>query len=77
MNAVDPRHVDSLAAIVRRIVNESGNPVGFDACAWTTEWIHEAVPALGGGRPIDFMVTAEGRALVETLVLQMQSGAYS
>ncbi len=77
MNEVDPRHVDSLAAVVQRIVNESGDPVAFDARAWTTEWIQEAEPALGGARPIDFMVTAEGSALVETLVLRMQAGAYS
>jgi uncharacterized protein (DUF2384 family) len=77
MNAVDPRHVDWLAAVVQRIVNERGDPEAFDARAWTMEWIHDSVPALGGVRPIDYMVTAEGRALVETLVLRMQSGAYS
>lgn len=69
--------MEALTAVVQRIVNESGDPVEFDAGAWTLEWIHESVPALGGARPIDYMGTAEGRAVVETLVLQMQSGAYS
>lgn len=73
MNAVDPRPLDWLASVFRRIVNESGNPVGFDARARSMEWIHDNAPALGGARPIDCMVTAEGRALVETLVLRMQS----
>lgn len=77
MDPVDPQYVEALTAVVQRIVNESGDPVGFDARSWTVEWIHESVPALGGARPIDYMGTAEGRALVETLVLQMQSGAYS
>lgn len=77
MDPVDPQYVEALTAVVQRIVNESGDPVGFDARSWTVEWIHESVPALGGARPIDYMGTAEGRALVEALVLQMQSGAYS
>lgn len=77
MDPVDPQHLEALTAVVQRIVNESGDPVRFDARAWTLEWIHESVPALGGARPIDYMGTAKGRALVETLVLQMQSGAYS
>lgn len=77
MDVIDPRHVDSLAAVVQRIVDESGDPAGFSAHAWTLQWIKERVPALGGARPIDYMGTAEGRALVETLVLRMQSGAYS
>lgn len=77
MGPVNPQYVDALTAIVQRIVNESGDPVGFDARAWTLEWIHEPVPALGGARPIDYMLTAEGSALVETLVHRMQTGAYS
>ncbi|MGE0372650.1 MAG: antitoxin Xre/MbcA/ParS toxin-binding domain-containing protein [Reyranella sp.] len=77
MDGIEPRYVDSLTAVVQRIVDESGNPEGFDAHAWTLKWIQERVPALGGARPIDYMGTAEGRALIETLILQMQSGAYS
>lgn len=74
---VDPEHLAALAAVVQRIVTESGDPTGFDAVAWTERWIRESVPALGGASPSDYMDTAEGRELVKTLILQMQSGAYS
>ena len=77
MDAVDPQCMEALTVVVQRIVNESGDPVGFDARAWTLEWVNEPVPALGGARPIDYMLTAEGSALVETLVHRMQTGAYS
>jgi hypothetical protein len=40
-------------------------------------WIHNFVPALGGARLVDSMVTARGRPIVEALLLQIQSGAYS
>ena len=77
MSVIDPGYVALVAAAVQRIVEESGNPVGFDARAWTVRWMQEPVPALGGACPIEYMRTAEGRALIETLVLRMQSGAYS
>lgn len=63
--------------MVQRIVEESGNPEGFDALAWTSAWIRERVPALGGARPMDFLGTEEGMALVEGLLRQEQSDAYS
>ncbi len=77
MDADDLQHMRTLAAVVRRIVDESGDPAGFDALAWTLQWVHAPVPALGGATPLDCMRSAEGRALVETLVLRLQSGAYS
>ena len=77
MNDLDPSHVDSLAAFVQRMVDVSGDPVGFDARAWTVAWLHEPMPALGGARALDYMATGEGRAIVEFLLRQVQSGAYS
>lgn len=77
MGSADPRDVSALAALVQRVVDESGDPVGFDALAWTTRWLHRPVPALGGACPVEYMATPEGRALVETLLMRMQSGAYS
>jgi hypothetical protein len=77
MDGDDFQHVHALAAVVQRIVDESGDPAGFDALAWTLGWVHVPVPALGGARPLDCMKSAEGRALVESVVLRMQSGAYS
>jgi len=77
MDADDFQHVRALAAMVQRIVDESGDPAGFDALAWILHWVHAPVPALGGATRLDCMKSAEGRALVENLVLRMQSGAYS
>ncbi len=66
-----------VAALVQRIVDESGHPAGFDALAWTKRWLHAPLPALGGACPAEHMETPDGRALVETLIRRMQSGAYS
>jgi putative toxin-antitoxin system antitoxin component (TIGR02293 family) len=62
---------------VRRVVQESGDPTGFDAPLWAAHWLQTPVPALGGRPPMQFMDTAEGRAVVFQLVEQMQSGAYA
>lgn len=62
---------------VETMVQESGNPEGFDAAAWLAHWLTEPVPALGGARPIDLMDTMEGQALVSNTLAQMQSGAYA
>lgn len=77
MQPTDVPDVSVLVALVRRIVAESGDPEGFDADAWTTRWLSRPVPALGGKRPMEYMGTPEGRALLETLVMRMQSGAYT
>ncbi|WP_298824255.1 MbcA/ParS/Xre antitoxin family protein [uncultured Piscinibacter sp.] len=77
MGADELQYVSALAALVQRVVDESGDPAGFDALAWTRQWINEPVPALGGACPAELMGTAEGRAVVETLVMRMQSGSYS
>lgn len=77
MSQLDPRDVSALAALVQRIVEESGDPVCFDAVEWTTRWLDRPLPALGSARPAEYMTTPEGRAVIETLILRMQSGAYS
>jgi len=66
-----------LVVLVEHIVLESGDPTGFDAAAWTTEWLATENAALGGRKPNDLLGTPEGRDLVKALVLRMQSGAYS
>jgi uncharacterized protein (DUF2384 family) len=76
MEQVDPRHVSALVALVQRIVDRSGDPEGFDAASWTASWLSHPVPALGGACPNAYMGTSEGRALVEALVMRMESGAY-
>lgn len=61
---------------VRRIVEESGDPEGFDAAHWVADWLDAPLGALGGRRAADLMDTADGRALVTNLVGQMQAGTY-
>lgn len=69
--------VSRLIGQAQRMVEESGNPEGFDAGAWVARWIESPVPALGGRRPSELMDTAEGQALVASLLSRAQSGAYS
>ena len=69
-------HTAQLVAQVQKIVQESGNPEGFDAGRWVAQFLDAPSPALGGRRPRDFMSTSEGRTVVSTLIAQMQSGAY-
>jgi putative toxin-antitoxin system antitoxin component (TIGR02293 family) len=62
---------------VQTMVEQSGNPEGFDAARWLGRWLDEPLPALGGERPADLMDTAEGRGLVSNLLAMAQSGAYA
>lgn len=76
----DSERVVGLAKLVGQIeamVEESGDPVGFDAPEWLSRWLREPMPALGGDRPIDFLDTMEGQALVSRALSQIQSGAYA
>jgi len=57
------------------ILQESGNPDGFDACRWVDAFLDASSPALGGRRPRELMRTSDGRVVVSALVAQMQSGA--
>jgi putative toxin-antitoxin system antitoxin component (TIGR02293 family) len=62
---------------VEAMVNESGDPTGFDAATWVAGWLERQQPALGGRKPAEFMDTAEGQQLVSRLLAQAQSGAYA
>jgi putative toxin-antitoxin system antitoxin component (TIGR02293 family) len=62
---------------LQAMIQESGNPEGFDSVAWMSRWLNDPIPALGGARPIDLMDTMEGQALVSTTLAQLQSGAYA
>ena len=66
----------SLIAQVQTMVNESGNPEGFDAAKWVGRWIDRPLPALGGQRPAEMMDTPDGLALLSNIVACMKSGAY-
>jgi len=67
----------SLVGQVTQIVQQSGNPDGFDAGQWVAEWMDEPIPALGNRKPSELMDTSEGQALVSDVIARMQSGAYS
>ena len=66
-----------LVGQVQRMVEESGQPEGFDAAAWVARWIERPVPALGGLRPAELLDTAEGQAIVANVLSRAQTGAYS
>lgn len=75
--ASDVVTVERLINIVQTMVNESGNPTGFDAAHWLEEWMGKPLPALACATPASYMATAEGRQLVADLLAMMQSGAYA
>lgn len=62
---------------VQAMVEESGEAEGFDAKAWLARWLSSPLPAFGGKRPIEFMDTMEGQALVSRTLEQLQTGAYA
>lgn len=69
--------VARLVGQVETIVNQSGNPDGFDPARWIGNWLAAPHPALGGRVPAEFVSRAAGRELLEALLGRTQSGAYS
>lgn len=53
-----------LVGQLKAIIQESGDPEGFDAAVWMSRWHNDPVPALGGMRPIDLMDTVGARSRV-------------
>lgn len=66
-----------LVGQVQVMVEQSGDPTGFDAAKWLGRWLERPLPALGGKCPADYMDTSEGQHLVSGLIAKMQSGAYA
>lgn len=66
-----------LVGQLESLIEESGDPEGFDARAWIARWLTEPLPAFGGTRPADLMDTMEGQALVSAALARIQSGAYA
>jgi putative toxin-antitoxin system antitoxin component (TIGR02293 family) len=66
-----------LVGQVQVMVEQSGDPTGFDAAKWLGEWFERPLPALGGKCPAEYMDTSEGQQLVSSLIAKMQSGAYA
>ena len=69
--------VARLVGQVQNMVDEAGDPRGFNATAWMARWLNEPLPALGGVRPLDLLDTMESQALVSNTLAQIQSGAYA
>jgi putative toxin-antitoxin system antitoxin component (TIGR02293 family) len=76
----ESERVLGIAAIIGQVeamVCESGNPKGFDAAKWVSNWLDTPVPALGGKRPAEYLDTVEGQKLVSRILAMSQSGAYA
>ena len=67
----------ALIGQVQVMVEESGNPAGFNAAAWFSHWMQLPLPALGGVAPARYLDSIEGQKLVSTLLSYAQSGAYA
>ncbi|ARK45904.1 hypothetical protein BOC35_05810 [Burkholderia pseudomallei] len=65
-----------LVNLVQKMVNESGDPEGFDTRKWLCTWLHEEVPSLGWTKPVTYLDTADGEELVALTLLSMQTSAY-
>lgn len=80
LSADESERVLGLAKLVGQVesmVGQSGTSEGFDPPGWLSTWLRDPLPALGGARPLDFLDTMEGQAIVSRLLAQMQSGAYA
>lgn len=73
---ISPDVMDMLTAQVQRMVDESGNPAGFDARSWLSDWLRTPVPALDNRLPIEYLGNAEGVDLISRILASAQTGAY-
>jgi uncharacterized protein (DUF2384 family) len=71
------RGVPALIGMVQSMVEQSGDPAGFNAARWVSEWLFKPLRALGGETPASYMDTFEGQKLVSELLSMSQSGAYA
>lgn len=69
--------VETLIGMVQAMVDQSGDPTGFDAARWVSDWLTKPLPALAGATPASYMDTFEGQRLVAELLSMSQSGAYA
>ncbi|WP_229509551.1 antitoxin Xre-like helix-turn-helix domain-containing protein [Massilia sp. CCM 8734] len=69
--------VETLIGMVQTMIEQSGDPSGFDAARWVSNWLSKPLPALAGATPASYMDTFEGQKLVAELLSMSQSGAYA
>ena len=66
-----------LVGQVKTMVEQSGEPEGFDAAQWVGQCLEQANGALGGIPPAELMDTVQGQEVISGLLAKMQSGAYA
>eukprot|EP01034_Spumella_vulgaris_P007345 gene7345-9357_t len=59
--------------LVQRMVDECGDPTGFDAKDWLHHWLVGAVPALGDRRPLDVLKEPGGLEVVRSLLMRIRT----
>ncbi|MGI4935969.1 MAG: hypothetical protein ACRYF5_04370, partial [Janthinobacterium lividum] len=64
METESPIGVETLISLVQTMVEQSGNPIGFDAARWLSAWLSTPLPVLAGDMPANHMATHEGRKLL-------------
>lgn len=69
--------LEQLIGQVATMVENSGNPRGFEAARWVSEWLEQPVSALGGATPADFMDTVAGQSLVSNLLERSRAGVFA
>lgn len=80
LSVVESERVIGLAKLVGQVqamVNESGDPAGFDAAKWVAGWLERPMPALDGRTPGEYMDTAEGQQIVAGLLERTRSGTFA
>lgn len=66
-----------LVGQVESMVEESGDPEGFNSSEWLSSWLDQPLPALAACRPVEYLDTITGMHFVSEILGQMQSGAYA
>lgn len=69
--------LSKLIGQVETMVEQSGEPAGFDAAHWVGRWLDRPNPSLGGRRPAELMDTVAGQEVVSSVLAKLQSGAYA
>ena len=69
--------IETLIDSVQAMVERSGDPAGFDAARWLSDWLSKPLPALAGATPASYMDTFEGQKMVGGLLAMSESGAYA
>ena len=80
LSVVESERVIGFAKLVGQVqamVNESGDPAGFDAARWVAGWLSQPMPAIGGRSPGEYMDTAEGQQIVAGLLERTRGGAFA